>query len=47
MKKPGQSFSDWLNSKDQDYLIRLQLKEGGDADDHSNQVILANTNKQT
>ena len=31
-KKPGQSFSDWLNSKDQDYLIRLQLKEGGDAD---------------
>ena len=31
-KKPGQSFSDWLNSKDKDYLIRLQLKEGGDAD---------------
>ena len=31
-KKPGQSFSDWLNSKDQDYLIRLQLKEGGAAD---------------
>ena len=31
-KKPGQSFSDWLNSKDQDYLIRLQLKEGWDAD---------------
>ena len=31
-KKPGQSFSEWLNSKDQDYLIRLQLKEGGDAD---------------
>ena len=31
-KKPGQSFSDWLNSKDKDYLIRLQLQEGGDAD---------------
>ena len=31
-KKPGQSFSDWLNSKDKDYLIRLQLKEGGDVD---------------
>ena len=31
-KKPGQSFSDWLNSKDKDYLIRLQLKAGGDAD---------------
>jgi|TARA_R100001163_G_scaffold43136_1_gene32550 Rad3-related DNA helicase len=31
-KKKGQSFSDWLNTKDKDYLIRIPLKEGGDPD---------------
>ena len=32
MKKSQVRVSARLNSKDQDYLIRLQLKEGGDAD---------------
>ena len=31
-KKKRQSFSDWLNTKDKDYLIRIPLKEGGDPD---------------
>ena len=46
-KKPGQSFSDWLNSKDKDYLIRLQLKEGGDAESHLNLEQHKNINKRT
>ena len=28
-KVPGQTFQDWMNSKDEDYLIRINLKEGG------------------
>ena len=34
-KKPGQSFLDWLGTKDRDYLIKipLGLKEGGEVID--------------
>ena len=28
-KVPGQTFQDRMNSKDEDYLIRINLKEGG------------------
>ena len=28
-KVPGQTFQDWMNLKDEDYLIRINLKEGG------------------
>ena len=28
-REPGQTFQDWMNSKDEDYLIRINLKEGG------------------
>ena len=46
-KKPGQSFSDWLNSKDKDYLIRLNSKKVATQISHSNLEQLKNINKRT
>jgi len=28
-RKPGQTITDWLNSKDDDYFIRIELKDAG------------------